>query len=124
MLLAGSSNLELAKEISSYLNIPLTPIDTKHFNDGEIYVHIKKSVRGSKVFIIQPTSPPVNEHLMELLMIVDACKRASAKEINAVIPYYGYSRQDRKNIPREPISAKLVANLIEKAGIDLSLIHI
>ena len=118
ILLAGSSNLELAKEISTYLNVPLTPIETKHFNDGEIYVHIKKSVRGAKVFIIQPTSPPVNEHLMELLLIVDACKRASAKEINAVIPYFGYSRQDRKNIPREPISAKLVANLIEKAGID------
>lgn len=117
-LIAGSSNLELAKEISSHLKVPLTPIEIKNFNDGEIYVHIEKSVRGSNVFIIQPTSPPVNDKLIELLLIVDACKRASAKEINAVIPYYGYSRQDRKNIPREPISAKLVANLIETAGVD------
>jgi ribose-phosphate pyrophosphokinase len=115
-LLAGSSNLELSKEISKFLDIPLTTIKTKHFNDGETYVHIEKSVRGSTVFLIQPTSPPVNENLMELLLIIDACKRASAKEINVVMPYYGYSRQDRKNIPREPISAKLVANLIEKAG--------
>lgn len=117
-LLAGTSNLELAKEISSYLKIPLTPIDVKNFNDGEIYVHIEKSVRGSIVFIVQPTSPPVNDKLMELLLITDACKRASAKEINVVMPYYGYSRQDRKNTPREPISAKLVANLIETAGVD------
>jgi len=115
-LLAGTSNLELAKEISSCLKVPITPIETKHFSDGEIYVHIEKSVRGSNVFIIQPTSPPVNQNLMQLLLIVDACKRASAKEINVVVPYYGYSRQDRKNIPREPISAKLVANLIETAG--------
>ena len=118
VLIAGSSNNELAKEISSYLNVPLTPIEIKHFNDGEIYVHIERSVRGSKVFIIQSTSPPVNEHLMELLLIVDVCKRASAKEINAIVPYYGYSRQDRKALPREPISAKLVANLIEAAGVD------
>lgn len=117
-LIAGSANLELAKEISSYLKVPLIPIEIKHFNDGEIYVHIEKSIRGSIVFIIQPSSPPVNENLMQLLLITDACKRASAKEINAVIPYYGYSRQDRKNIPREPISARLVANLIETAGID------
>ncbi len=117
-LLAGTANLELAKEISSDLKIPLIPIETKHFNDGEIYVHIEKSIRGSNVFIIQPTSPPVNENLMQLLLIVDACKRASAKEINVIIPYYGYSRQDRKNTPREPISAKLVANLIETAGAD------
>jgi len=117
-LLAGSSNLELSKEISKFLKIPLTTIETKHFNDGETYVHIEKSVRGSTVFIIQPTSPPVNENLMELLLIIDACKRASAQEINVVMPYYGYSRQDRKNMPREPISAKLVANMIEKAGAD------
>ncbi len=116
VLLAGPSNLELAKEISSYLNIPLTPIEVKQFNDGEIYVHIEQSVRGAKVFIIQPTSPPVNKHLMELLLIIDACKRASAKEINTIMPYYGYSRQDRKTSPREPISAKLVANLIEASG--------
>ena len=116
-LIAGRANPELAKEISTHLNVPLTPIEIKRFNDGEIYVHIEKSVRGAIVFILQPTSQPVNDHLMELLLIVDACKRASAKEINAIIPYYGYSRQDRKTIPREPISAKLVANLIEAAGV-------
>lgn len=117
-LIAGSSNQELAKEIASYLKIELTPVEAKTFNDGETYVHIEKSVRGSDVFIIQPTSPPVNDKVVELLLIVDACKRASAKEINAVIPYYGYSRQDRKNMPREPISAKVMANLIETAGVD------
>ena len=117
-LISGTSNVKLAEEISSYLKVPLTPIEVKKFNDGELYVHIEKSVRGSIVFIIMPTSPPVNDRLMELLLITDACKRASAREINAVIPYYGYSRQDRKNLPREPISAKLVANLIETAGVD------
>ena len=115
-LIAGSANIELAKEISSHLDIELTPIEIKKFNDGETYVHIEKSVRGSIVFIIQPTSPPVNDKLIELLLIIDACKKASAKEINIILPYYGYSRQDRKNLPREPISAKLVANLIETAG--------
>lgn len=115
-IIAGSSNPELAKEISSNLKVTLTPMEVKHFNDGESYVHIEKSVRGSVVFIVQPTAPPVNSSLMELLLAIDACKRASAKEINVVIPYYGYSRQDRINVPREPISAKLVANLIEKAG--------
>src|SRR3989338_2652216 len=117
-LLAGNSNKELAESIASNLKVPLTPVECKRFNDSENYVHIEKSVRGSDVFIIQPTSPPVNDTLMELLLITDACKRASAKEINAVIPYFGYSRQDRKNLPREPISAKLVANLIEIAGIN------
>lgn len=117
-LLAGTSNLELAKEISSHLKVELTPIEVKNFNDGEVYVHIEKSVRGSTLFIIQSTSPPVNDKLMELLLIIDACKRASAKEINVIVPYYGYSRQDRKALPREPISAKLVANLIEAAGAD------
>ncbi|HZX45330.1 MAG TPA: ribose-phosphate pyrophosphokinase [Candidatus Nanoarchaeia archaeon] len=115
-LIAGTSNSFLANEISSNLNIPLTPIEIKRFNDGEIYIHIEKSVRGSVVFIIQSTSPPVNDKLLELLLIIDACKRASAKEINVIMPYYGYSRQDRKALPREPISAKLVANLIEAAG--------
>jgi len=117
-LISGTSNQELAKEISSYLNIPLTPVEVKRFNDGETYCHIEKSVRGHDIFLIQPTSPPVNENLMELLLIVDALKRASAKEITALIPYYGYSRQDRKALPREPISAKLVANLITRAGVD------
>src|SRR3989338_934179 len=117
-LIAGTANSELAKEISSYLNTALTPITIKKFNDGETYCKIEKSVRGSHVFIIQSTSPPVNENLMELLVIVDAAKRASAKEITTVIPYYGYGRQDRKAEPREPITAKLVANLITKAGVD------
>jgi ribose-phosphate pyrophosphokinase len=118
VLIAGTANQELAKEISTYLNVPLTPTEIKHFKDGEIYIHVEKSVRGAKVFIIQPTSPPVNNHLMELLLIVDACRRASAKEINVIVPYYGYARQDRKNLPREPVSAKLVANLMEASGID------
>ncbi len=117
-LIGGTSNFQLAKEISKNLKVNLVPIEVKRFNDGELYVHIEKSVRGSKVFIVQSTSPPVNDNLIQLLLIVDACRRASAKEINAIIPYYGYSRQDRKNIPREPISAKLVANMIEKAGVD------
>lgn len=118
ILLAGSSNEGLAKEISSYLNTSLTPMEIKQFNDGETYVHIEKSVRGARVFIIQPTSPPVNNKLMELLLIVDACKRASAKEINVIVPYFGYSRQDRKALPREPISAKVAANILEAVGID------
>ena len=117
-LLAGSANKRLAKEVSSYLNIPLTPITIKHFSDGEIYVKIEKSVRGADIFLIQSTSPNANEHLMELLLTVDALKRASANEVTAVIPYYGYSRQDRKATPREPISAKLVADLLTTAGVN------
>ncbi|MBU1704027.1 MAG: ribose-phosphate pyrophosphokinase-like domain-containing protein, partial [Nanoarchaeota archaeon] len=117
-LIAGSANPVLAKEISKYLNIPLTPADVKKFNDGESYVHIEKSVRGSDVFVIQPTSPDVNDHMMELLIMLDALKRASAHEITAIIPYYGYSRQDRKAAAREPISAKLIADLLTKAGAD------
>ncbi|MBI2138036.1 ribose-phosphate pyrophosphokinase [Candidatus Woesearchaeota archaeon] len=115
-LLAGTANRQLAEEISNGLKIPLHPIEIKRFNDGETYCHIEKSVRGSCVFVVQPTSPPVNDRLMELLLIIDALKRASAKEITVVSPYYGYSRQDRKAQPREPISARLVANMIEKAG--------
>lgn len=117
-LISGTANRELAEEISSHLNVPLTPVEIKRFNDGEIYCRIKESVRGCEIFFIQPTSPPVNDNLMELLILVDALKRASAKEITAIIPYYGYGRQDRKAEPREPISAKLVANLLTKAGID------
>ncbi|MFH2027911.1 MAG: ribose-phosphate pyrophosphokinase [Nanoarchaeota archaeon] len=118
IILSGSSNQELAKEISKHLNVPLTPIEIKRFNDGETYIHVKNSVRGAKVFIIQPTSPPVNDNLMELLLIVDVCRRASAAEITVIVPYYGYSRQDRKAQPREPISAKLAANIIEASGAD------
>ena len=117
-LISGSANSELAEEISSKLDIPLTPIEVKRFNDGEIYCKVGKSVRGCKVFVIQSTSNPVNENLMELLILVDALKRASASEITAIIPYYGYARQDRKAEPREPITAKLVANLLTKAGVD------
>ncbi len=117
-LLSGSANPELAKKISKRVGIELTPVETKRFNDGETYVRVGKSVRGSHVFIIQPTSPPVNDNLMELLILVDALRRASAKEITAIIPYYGYSRQDRKATSREPITAKLVASLIEQAGVD------
>jgi len=117
-LISGSSNEALSKEISRHLNTPLTPVEVKRFNDGETYVHVEKSVRGKDVFLIQPTSTPVNDNLMELLLIVDALRRASAKEINVVTPYYGYSRQDRKSLPREPVSAKVVANLIEKVGVD------
>ena len=117
-LISGSSNRKLAEELSSYLNVPLTPVEIKRFKDGECYARILESVRGSQVFVIQPTSPPTNENLMELLIMVDALKRASAKEITAVIPYYGYARQDRKSLPREPVTAKLVANLLTKAGIN------
>jgi len=116
-LLSGSANLELAEAIAKNVGVELTPIKSKKFNDGESYVHIEKSVRGSHVFVIQPTSPPVNDNLMELLIIIDALKRASAKEITAIIPYFGYARQDRKIISREPITAKLVADLLEKAGV-------
>lgn len=117
-LISGNSNKKFAEEISSYLNVPLTPIEIKRFNDGEIYCQVQKSVRGSDIFLMQSTSPPVNENLMELLIIIDALKRASAEEITVVIPYYGYSRQDRKAEPREPITAKLVADIITKAGAD------
>jgi ribose-phosphate pyrophosphokinase len=116
-ILGGSANPELAIKVSKHLGIDLTPIESKKFNDGETYVRITKSVRGSHVFVIQPTSTPANDNLMELLIIVDALKRASAKEITAVIPYYGYGRQDRKATSREPITAKLVADLLETAGI-------
>ncbi|MDF2953644.1 MAG: Phosphoribosylpyrophosphate synthetase [Thermodesulfobacterium sp.] len=113
---SGTANLELAKKICDYLNIPLGECIIKRFSDGEIFVEIKENIRGADVFIIQPTCPPVNEHLMELLIMVDATRRASARRITAVVPYYGYARQDRKTAPRTPISAKLVANLIVTAG--------
>lgn len=111
-----NANPELAKEIVEIIGIPLGDAEVIHFSDGEIQVKLNESVRGSDVFVIQPTSAPVNEHLMEVLVMVDALKRASAKSINVVIPYYGYARQDRKARARDPITAKLVANLIETAG--------
>jgi len=115
-IFAGNSNRELAKEICKYLGVPLGEADVSRFPDGEIKVKIEESVRGLDVFIIQSTCPPTNENLMELLIMIDALRRASAGRITAVIPYYGYARQERKTRPREPITAKLVANLLVSAG--------
>src|SRR6187399_3692142 len=117
-LVAGNSNPALAKGISDYLKLPLAKAVVRRFADMEIFVEIQENVRGADVFVIQSTSFPANDHLMELLIIIDALKRASAKRITAVIPYFGYARQDRKPGPRTPISAKLVANLITVAGAD------
>ena len=117
-ILSGNSNLPLAKVVSQHLNIPLIQATIKHFSDMEIFVEIHESVRGQDIFVIQSTSYPVNDNIMELLIIMDALKRGSAKRITAVIPYYGYSRQDRKSGLRTPISAKLVANLITVSGAD------
>lgn len=115
-LLACNSNPQLAKEIAEAIGVPLGDSRVMRFSDGEIHMQLDESVRGASVFVIQSTSYPVNENLMELLIMVDALKRASAKMINVVIPYYGYARQDRKARSRDPITAKLVANLIETAG--------
>jgi ribose-phosphate pyrophosphokinase len=115
-LLAGNSNLPLAKAISHYLELPLTQASVRRFADEEIFVEILENVRGEDVFLIQSTSYPANDNLMELLICIDALRRASAKRITAVVPYFGYARQDRKPGPRTPISAKLVANLITVAG--------
>jgi ribose-phosphate pyrophosphokinase len=115
-LLAGNSNLPLAKSIADYLEMPLTGASVRRFADEEIFVEINENVRGEDVFVLQTTSYPVNDNLMELLICIDALKRASAKRITAVVPYFGYARQDRKPGPRTPISAKLVANLITVAG--------
>ena len=115
-IFAGNANKELAKEICQHLGIPLGEADVSRFPDGEIKVKIEENVRGEDAFIIQPTCPPTNENLMELLIMIDALRRASAGRITAVIPYYGYARQERKTRPREPITAKLVANLLVSAG--------
>ena len=117
-LMSGNSNLPLAQAIGDYLDIPLTDASVKRFADDEIFIEIHENVRGEDVFILQSTSYPANDNLMELLIGIDALKRASAKRITAVIPYFGYARQDRKPGPRTPISAKLVANLITEAGAD------
>ena len=117
-LITGSANKPLADEISTSLGIGLCDTAVEQFNDGEVRVRIRETVRGADVFVIQPTCPPVNDHLMELLVIMDALRRASARKVIAVIPYYGYARQDRKHTGRVPISARLVANLIETAGAD------
>ncbi len=117
-ILAGNSNGALAEAIAAYLGEPLTRCQVRRFADMEIFVEIQENVRGQDTFIIQSTSFPANDHLMELLIMTDALRRASARRITAVIPYFGYARQDRKSAPRAPISAKLVANLITRAGAD------
>jgi ribose-phosphate pyrophosphokinase len=117
-IISGNSNRPLAEAISSYLNLPQAKAVVKRFADMEIFVEIQENVRGQDVFIVQSTSFPANDHLMELLIIIDALRRSSARRITAVIPYFGYARQDRKSSPRTPISAKLVANLITRSGAD------
>ncbi len=117
-LLAGNSNTPLAKAVADYLDLPLTEASVRRFADEEIFVEIHENVRGEDVFVIQSTGFPANDNLMELLICIDALKRASAKRITAVMPYFGYARQDRKPGPRTPISAKLVANLVTVAGAD------
>jgi ribose-phosphate pyrophosphokinase len=116
VLVSGTSNPILSKKISEFLDVPLVNPQLRRFANGEIYCEIEKNVRGADVFVIQSTCAPVNENLMELLIIVDALKRASANSITAVVPHYGYSRQDRKSAPRTPITAKLVADMIDVAG--------
>ncbi|WP_067933495.1 ribose-phosphate diphosphokinase [Alicyclobacillus kakegawensis] len=115
-LFTGNANPALAQEIADHIGVVLGDCRVGRFKDGEVHIRLGESVRDSNVFVVQPTSAPVNEHLMELLIMVDALKRASARSINVVIPYYGYARQDRKARARDPITAKLVANLLEKAG--------
>ncbi len=118
LVFSGNANPKLAKKICTYLKIKLGRALVSRFSDGEVRVKIEDNVRGKDVFVVQPTSPPVNENLMELLIMLDALKRASARRITAVIPYFGYARQDRKDQPRVPITAKLVANLLTIAGAD------
>ncbi|RBQ32362.1 ribose-phosphate pyrophosphokinase [Aliarcobacter vitoriensis] len=117
-LFSGSANPKFAKKVGEYLGMKVSDATLNKFSDGEISVQITQSVRGQDVYIIQPTCAPTNDNLMELLIMIDALKRSSAKSINAVVPYYGYARQDRKAAPRVPISARLVADLLEAAGID------
>jgi ribose-phosphate pyrophosphokinase len=116
VLFAGNSNPELAKDVCRHIGIKLGDAQIKRFSDGEIQIEVRENVRGKDVFILQSTCAPVNDHLVELLLMIDAFKRSSAQRITAVMPYYGYARQDKKVAPRVPISAKLVADLIEKAG--------
>ncbi len=115
-LFSGSANMVLSQEVARYLGMDLGPMIRKRFADGELYVQIQESIRGCDVYLIQPCCQPVNDHLMELLIMIDACRRASARQITAVIPYYGYARADRKTAGRESITAKLVANLITGSG--------
>ena len=116
-LFSGNANIDLAREICAFLSVPMGAAEVKRFSDGEINVDIGENVRGADVFIVQSTCPPVNDHLVELLILMDALKRSSAKRVTAVIPYYGYARQDRKVLPRAPITAKLVADLLTAAGV-------
>jgi len=115
-IISGNAHPVMAREIAGHLKMPLTKADVRKFSDGEIFVEIKENVRGADVFVIQPTCTPVNDHLMELVLIVDALRRASARRITAVMPYYGYARQDRKVAPRVPISAKVVAQMLMAVG--------
>ncbi len=117
-LVAGNSNRPMAEAIAACLNTPLTKCHVRRFADMEIFVEVEENVRGDDVFVLQSTSFPANDHMMELLIIIDALRRASARRVTAVVPYFGYARQDRKAGPRTPISAKLVANMIERAGAD------
>ncbi len=117
-IFTGNANPDLAREICDYLRLPLGDASVKNFADGEIYLQIQDNVRGMDAFVVQPTCKPVDRHLLELLLMIDALRRASADRITAVLPYYGYARQDRKDKPRVPISAKLIAKLLETAGAD------
>jgi ribose-phosphate pyrophosphokinase len=121
-IFSGTANERLADDVCEFLGLTRNQAQVTRFKDGEAYVQIQENVRGADVFVIQPTSRPVDEHLMELLLMIDALKRASARRITAVVPYYGYGRQDRKDKPRAPISAKLVADLLTTAGADRALI--
>ncbi|MGL5651147.1 MAG: ribose-phosphate diphosphokinase, partial [Paraclostridium sp.] len=117
-ILAGNASKELAQKVADYIGVPMAKCEVGTFSDGEISVNISETVRGCDVFVIQSTNSPVNDNLMELLIMIDALRRASAGRVTAVIPYYGYARQDRKAKARDPITAKLVANLITAAGAD------
>ena len=117
-IFSGTANIEFSKKISQYLSLPLSEASIKRFSDGEISVQIGESVRGKDVFVVQPTCAPANDSLMELLVVTDALKRSSASSITAVVPYFGYARQDRKAAPRVPITAKLVADMMQTAGVD------
>jgi len=116
-IFSGNAHKKLAQEITASLGMPLCEADVKKFSDGEIFVEVKENVRGADVFVVQPTCTPVNDHLMELVIMVDALRRASARRITAVVPYYGYARQDRKNAPRVPITAKVVAEMLMVVGV-------
>jgi ribose-phosphate pyrophosphokinase len=121
-IFSGTANEPLADEICAFLGMPRSSAELKRFSDGEVYLQITENVRGADVFVVQPTCFPVDQHLMELLLMIDALKRASARRITTVIPYYGYARQDRKDKPRVPVSSKLVADLLTTAGADRALI--